>query len=71
MLKNYRYDLTKPDCEIIFTFFDADGSGSISYPEFVRAILGGIPKERIPICEAAWDKLDPEGKGVAHVSREV
>ena len=60
--------MTKPDCEIIFSFFDQDRNGTISYTEFCRAILGILPQERLDICEIAWQKLDPQNRGKIHVS---
>ena len=45
-LSDYKLGFSKAECSAIFSYFDVDSSGSISYDEFIRAIRGPMNMAR-------------------------
>ena len=39
-IKDYRVDVSEGDIQLIYTAIDRDGSGTIDYDEFLRAVRG-------------------------------
>lgn len=54
---------TKEEYEAIFKLFDRDGSGQISYDEFLRAIRGEMNAFRKGLCMKAFRILDVDNSG--------
>lgn len=43
--------------------FDRDGSGTVDFNEFLRAIRGDLNETRLALIRKAYDKLDVNGDG--------
>lgn len=54
---------TPEEYEAIFKLFDRDGSGQISYDEFLRAIRGEMNAFRKGLCMKAFRILDVDNSG--------
>ena len=52
----------------LFSEFDYDGSGVISYDEFMVKLLGNLNARREAVVRAAFDKLDIDKSGVVELS---
>jgi Ca2+-binding EF-hand superfamily protein len=50
--------------KIVLNHFDRDGSGTISFNEFLRAIRGEPNANRLAIIRKAYQKLDVNGDGL-------
>lgn len=62
-LTDYKLGFTKAENAALFEYFDVDGSGTISYDEFIRAIRGPMSIARKKIVAQAFKKLDADGNG--------
>ena len=63
-MKELRVGLTDTDIQRLFSLFDLDHDGKISYAEFVRIVSGEMNEARKQIVDAAFKKLDTNGDGV-------
>ena len=63
------YGLTLKDDEIqeIFRIFDKDGSGGISFDEFLVRLRPPMSKNRVDLIKKAFAKMDVTGDGVVTV----
>jgi Ca2+-binding EF-hand superfamily protein len=52
------------DAELLFALFDRDGSGTISFEEFLSTIRGPMKDERKVFIDIAFDILDKDGNGI-------
>ena len=48
--------------------FDTNNSGSISYDEFIRTVVGDMNARRQAICVDTFNKMDVNGSGVIDLS---
>ena len=49
----------------VMTYFDRDGSGTVSVTEFLQAVRGSnFTPRRAAIVNVAWSRLETEGDGV-------
>lgn len=51
----------------LFQLFDRDGSGTVKYDEFLRAVRPPMGKMRIHLIDLAFAKLDKSGDGVVTI----
>jgi Ca2+-binding EF-hand superfamily protein len=69
--KGIRYadlDLSEEILQEIFSDFDYDGSGFISYDEFMVKLLGNMNKRREAVVRAAFNKIDLDKSGVVELN---
>ena len=57
-LQEYGIDLTEAELNIIFNYFDKDGSGSVSLTEFLSGVRGPMPNRRTELVKKAYKLLD-------------
>jgi len=62
-LTDYGLGFSKGEQSALFSYFDVDGSGQISYDEFIRAIRGPMNMARKKVVAQAFKKLDKDGNG--------
>lgn len=63
-MRGFGVHLAKAEVEELFKLFDVDGSGSITYDEFLKGIRGTMGAERIEMVKLAFAQLDQRGAGV-------
>ena len=57
-------DLSYTRSPQVFTFLDRDGSGTINFDEFLRALANEMNSKRLALVKLAYQKLDNSGDGV-------
>jgi len=62
-LQDYGLRLTNGEVDLIFKEYDKDGSGSISFDEFLTALRGELNENRKALVKRAYGKLDVTGDG--------
>jgi Ca2+-binding EF-hand superfamily protein len=62
-MHDFRMGLNKPQTNTAWGIFDRDGSGEISYDEFLRTIVGEMNGFRVAICKKAYKIMDSDGSG--------
>eukprot|EP00933_Yihiella_yeosuensis_P081602 TRINITY_DN95254_c0_g1_i1.p1 TRINITY_DN95254_c0_g1~~TRINITY_DN95254_c0_g1_i1.p1 ORF type:complete len:375 (-),score=45.85 TRINITY_DN95254_c0_g1_i1:85-1209(-) len=55
------------ECNLIFNYFDVDGSGSIDVKEFINLIKGSLTEKRRAVVMEAFHSLDVDGNGILSV----
>eukprot|EP00160_Parvularia_atlantis_P013715 Unigene3003_Nuclearia_a/m.9232 Unigene3003_Nuclearia_a/g.9232 ORF Unigene3003_Nuclearia_a/g.9232 Unigene3003_Nuclearia_a/m.9232 type:complete len:275 (-) Unigene3003_Nuclearia_a:96-920(-) len=63
LLRGYGLALSRAENERVFQAFDLDGSGSISYDEFIRGVRGAMNEHRLALVKLAFSTLDENGDG--------
>ena len=63
-MRDYRISDSDAEIRQIFKAFDSNGTGEISYDEFVRAAVGEMNERRRQICAQAFAKMDRSGDGL-------
>lgn len=63
-MRDYHITDDKEEVNAIFEIFDIDHSGSISYDEFLRVVVGEMNDRRRHLCELAFRKLDHGNDGI-------
>lgn len=63
LLNTLRFDLKEKEKKALFDEFDTDGSQEIDYNEFVDAILGEVPLERLTRLKQVFFILDKNSSG--------
>lgn len=63
-LKDYRVTMTPEEGNQLFSLFDMNGDGTISYDEFLRGVIGEMNTNRKNFVKKAFDKLDKNRNGV-------
>jgi len=66
VMKRLRVGLSREQSDTLFDGFDEDGSGQITYDEFLHALRGNLSPARLKVTEQAWGKLlkfDKDGNG--------
>lgn len=65
---DFALGFNKQQCDSLFGYFDVDGSGTIEYDEFLRAIRGPMNQTRQASVLKAFKKLDADGNGWIDIS---
>lgn len=66
-LKDFRVDSNDEDLKKLFLYFDADGTGSIDYEEFIHRLRGELNNNRKGLVAQAFKKLDKTGDGIVNI----
>jgi Ca2+-binding EF-hand superfamily protein len=53
-MHDFRMELNKKQVEVAWGIFDRDGSGEVSYDEFLRTIVGEMNQKRVAIAKKAF-----------------
>ena len=67
-MKNAGLNIPEDVLQELFNDFDYDGSGMISYDEFMVKILGNLNSRREAVVRAAFNKLDLDKSGVVELN---
>ena len=67
-MKKAGLDIPEDVLQELFNDFDYDGSGMISYDEFIVKILGNLNARREEVVRAAFNKLDIDKSGVIELN---
>lgn len=62
-LKDFGIHLDETQAKCVLAKFDRDGSGSVSFDEFIRTLRGDLSEARLVWIKAAYDKLDVNKDG--------
>lgn len=62
-MHDFRIGLNQKQVVAAFACFDRDGSGEISYDEFLRSIVGKMNPTRVAICKKAYAIMDSDKSG--------
>lgn len=63
-MKELRVGLNDEDIKRLFSMFDINHDGTISYNEFLKILMGEMNEFRTQVVDAAFKKLDKNGDGV-------
>ena len=66
-LKDFRIDFNEDDLNKLFQYFDADGTGSVDYEEFIHRIRGELNTNRKLLVQQAYKKLDKNSDGIVNL----
>lgn len=66
-LKDYRVQVTPDEGRKLFSCFDLNSDGQISYDEFLRGVVGQMNPARKQLVKKAFDKLDKNKNGVVEI----
>lgn len=53
-LKDYRVQVTPEEAYVLFSIFDVNHDGNISYDEFLRGVIGGMNAARTQLVRRAF-----------------
>merc|ERR1719326_1681092 len=67
-MHDFRIGLQPNQVEVAFGIFDRDGSGEISYDEFLRSIRGEMNAGRVALCKKAYAILDSDRSGQVDIN---
>lgn len=67
-MHDFRIGLAPAQVSIAFDIFDRDGSGEISYDEFLRSIRGEMNSGRVAICKKAYAIMDKDKSGQVDIN---
>lgn len=62
-MHDFRIGLNDAQVSTCFGIFDRDGSGEISYDEFLRTIRGEMNQNRANIAKRCYKIMDKDGSG--------
>ena len=62
-MSDFRIGMSDQQCVKVFHLFDRDGSGEISYDEFLRMIRGEMNQVRANIAKRCFTIMDKDGSG--------
>lgn len=66
-MKEQKLGLTPPEVNMIFKFFDEDGSGTITYDEFLFGVRGEMNERREQMALLAFDVIDKDKSGILDI----
>jgi len=66
-LKDYRVTVTPEEGNRLYSIFDLNRDGNISYDEFLRGVVGEMNQFRKNLVKKAFDKLDANKNGVVEI----
>lgn len=61
--QDFGIHLDEAQAKCVLAKFDRDGSGSVSFDEFIRTLRGDLSEARLVCIKAAYDKLDVNKDG--------
>lgn len=67
-MHDFRIGLSPKQVTIAFRIFDRDGSGEISFDEFLRSIRGALNPFRAGIAKKAYKIMDSDGSGQVDIN---
>jgi len=67
-MHDFRIGLNEKEVARAFDIFDRDGSGDISYDEFLRSIRGKMNPGRQAIAKKAFAIMDKDGSGILDIN---
>ena len=67
-IKGAGLDIPKDVLQDLFNEFDYDGSGFISYDEFMVKLLGNLNSRREAVVRAAFNKIDLDKSGIIELN---
>jgi len=56
--------MTIDDVRSLFSVFDINRDGSVSYDEFIRVVRGDMNEMRSELVKKAFEVLDKDGSGI-------
>jgi len=62
-LKDFDIHLSEEQIDVLVKHFDRDGSGTVDFDEFLRALRGELSESRVAYIRKAYDKLDVNKDG--------
>ena len=68
LVHDYRIPVEDKDVKTLFNEFDSDRSGSISYDEFLRGVVGEMNDFRMNIAKKAFKIMDSDGSGQIEIN---
>ena len=68
LIKDYRIAVEEKDVKKLFDEFDSDKSGSISYDEFLRGVIGEMNDFRMNLAKRAFKIMDKDNSGVIDIN---
>eukprot|EP00943_MAST-04B_sp_MAST-4B-sp1_P004168 g4168.t1 len=66
-LKDFKVILSDDEVDIIFSYFDSDGDGSINFDEFLLGLTGSLNERRTQLVMKAFKLMDKTGDGLVTV----
>ena len=67
-MHDFRIGLNEHQVAQAFNIFDRDGSGEISYDEFLRSIRGAMNPTRRALAKKAFDIMDKDKSGILDIN---
>ena len=67
-MHDFRIGMNPTQTGRVFELFDRDGSGEISYDEFLRSIRGAMNQTRVNICKKAYSIMDTDRSGQVDIN---
>jgi len=67
-LRDFRIEVPDEHVSLVFTAFDLNRDGTISYDEFLRMMRGDLSPLRVQLVKKAFAKLDRDGSGVVDIN---
>ena len=62
-MHDFRIGMNDKQVDTVFDLFDRDGSGDVSYDEFLRMVRGEMNQFRVSIAKKAFKIMDKDGSG--------
>ena len=66
-LQDFGLDITGDQLNEFIAHADSDGSGKLSFDEFIVAIRGPMNEARQAVCDEAYNKFDVDGSGAVNI----
>nr|ADF28508.1 EF-hand protein-like protein [Pelinobius muticus] len=66
-LQEYGADIEPSEVDSLFKELDRDGSGTVNFDEFLRAVRPPLPQERLDMIAKAFAKMDKTGDEVVNL----
>ena len=67
-MHDFRIGMNDKQVAAVFDMFDRDGSGDVSYDEFLRMVRGEMNQFRISIAKKAYKIMDKDGSGMLDIN---
>ena len=67
-MNEFRLGFDESDISKVFKYFDRDGSGELSYDEFLRGVRGEMNQSRVKVVRMAFNKLDADKSGIVDIN---